>query len=128
MVCLRGESLITLRDQMKLFNAIAAAVIGSSFVAATSANAETVSDRKQGAAGFLAQMLCSQRVNDWPLAYAHQKRDIYRQAYPKNYPYLSDPQVMKVASILSMSMNNSCSAFNTNSSDFKRGMQMSERL
>ena len=114
---------------MKLFKAIAvAAVIGCSLVVAASANAETVSDRKQGAAGFLAQMLCSQRVNDWPLAYAHQKRDVYRQAYPKNYPYLSDPQVMKVASVLSTGMNNSCSAFNTNSPDFKRGMQMAERL
>ena len=42
MVCLRGESLTTHRNQMKLFETIAAAaVIGGSLIAASPANAHT---------------------------------------------------------------------------------------
>ena len=48
MVCLRGESLTTHMNQMKLFNAIAAAaVIGASFVAASPAIGASLEDKQR---------------------------------------------------------------------------------
>ncbi len=86
--------------------------------------AGTVQDRKEMAAGFLAQSLCSARVNNWPLSYQIRKTEIYRQAKPESTVYLSDPQVMNAASVLSLAMNSNCTDFNYNSAQFKRGMKL----
>jgi len=92
------------------------------------AGAETVQDHKEKAAGFLAQSLCSARVNNWPLSHQRYKNELYRQAKPESAVYLSDPQVMNAASVLSLAMNSNCTDFNYNSADFKRGMKLLANL
>jgi len=90
--------------------------------------AETTKDHKQKAAGFLAQTLCSARVNEWPLSYQQQKAEYYRKVQPKAAAYLTDPQVMEAASILSLAMNSNCSGFDQSSSDFKRAVVILDRM
>lgn len=98
---------------MQFFKAItAAAVIGSPLINISPVLAETELDYKQKAAGFLAQSLCSQRLNNHSSDFLAMKIKKFTKAYPEvpMHLYLQEPKVVRAASVLSLGLNSSCSA------------------
>ena len=116
---------------MKLFSAIAAAAaISCPLIDISPAMAETELDYKQKAAGFLAQSLCSQRLNNQSSAFVQMKIGKFVEAYPEApmHLYLQEPKIMRAASVLALGFNSSCSAPDMKSAQTRKAFDLLDQL
>lgn len=86
--------------------------------------AETELDYKQKAVGFLAQAMCSQRLNNQSTEFVKMKINKFVKAYPEApmHIYLQEPKVMRAASVLALGFNSNCSSPDMKSSDTRKAM------
>ena len=132
MVCSRGESLTLHINQMKLVHVIATAAVAIflPLIPISPAVAETELDYKQKAVGFLAQAMCSQRLNNQSTEFVRMKVNKFVDAYPEAsmHLYIQEPKAMRAASLLALGFNSNCSAPDMKSSDTRKAIALLDEL
>ena len=115
---------------MKLSAFVAiAAVIGSSFAIPLNSEADTLRDKKQKAAGFLAQTMCAARRYDYDKDTIASKLSLYAEIKGDDvYSYFQDAKVIEASNLLSLATTPNCTGINQESSYFKRAMVLMQKL
>ena len=108
---------------------VIAAVISSSFAIPLNSEAETLKDKKQKAAGFLAQTMCSTRRYDHDKQTVARKLSFYAEVKGNEvYDYFQDPKVIEASNLLSLAMTPNCTGIDQKSSYLKRAMPLLQQL